>query len=112
MASSTTLSLTPTNWYTAKVVVDDDPNDAALQRLRFWVDTDNDADFSDETAMIDTTVVDDDWSGGGIGLFRYNTVTAATQFDDFTAGLDNNADGDIDDGGDDVLVSDDFNSAA
>src|SRR6185503_14398215 len=68
MASSTTLSLTPTNWYTAKVVVDDDPNDAALQRLRFWVDTDNDADFSDETAMIDTTLVDDDWSGGNIGL--------------------------------------------
>ena|GEM_PF-4470442 len=33
LASGSTLSLTPGNWYTAKVVVDDDPNNAALQQL-------------------------------------------------------------------------------
>jgi hypothetical protein len=42
-------------------VVDDDPQNAALQRLRFWVDTDNDGDWSDETTLITSTAVDDDW---------------------------------------------------
>jgi hypothetical protein len=33
------LTLTSGTWYEAKVVLDNDPNDANLQQLRFWVDT-------------------------------------------------------------------------
>jgi hypothetical protein len=36
-----------------------DPNSSS-QRLRFWVDTDQDGDFSDETTLLDTTAIDDD----------------------------------------------------
>jgi len=59
--SGTALNLTPGTWYTAKVLVHDDPNNASLQRLRFWVDSDGNSDFSDETTLIDSTAVDDDW---------------------------------------------------
>jgi len=38
--------------YTAEVVIDDDPESSALQRLRFWVDTDNDTSFADETELL------------------------------------------------------------
>jgi hypothetical protein len=41
------LRLTTGNWYEGKVVIDDDPNNTALQRLRFWVDTDGDGDIAD-----------------------------------------------------------------
>jgi len=75
--SGTALSLTNGTWYTAKVLVDDDPNNASLQRFRFWVDTDGDSDFSDETTLLDTTAVDDDWSGGYVGLFTLDTSRLA-----------------------------------
>ena len=66
LQSGSTVSLASGNWYTAKVVVDDDPNNAALQRLRFWVDTldtlsgvkgrpDDDGDYVDETTLMDDT---------------------------------------------------------
>lgn len=53
----------------------------ARQRLRFWVDTldtlpprqrqaDGDIDYSDETAQITSTAVDDVWSPGYVGLYR------------------------------------------
>jgi len=60
-SSGTTLSLTSSTWYEGKVVIDNDPNNANLQQLRFWVDTDNDGDYSDETTLLTTTAVDDDW---------------------------------------------------
>lgn len=107
---STSLSLTSGNWYTAKIVVDDDPNNSTLQRLRMWVDADNDGDWADETTLLDTTVVDDEWSAGAIGFFKGGGYAAVTQFVDFQVGFDNNADGDIADAGDDLRVSDDFNS--
>ena len=56
--SGTSLSLSAATWYNAKVVVDDDPNNAALQRLRFWVDTDDDGDYGDETVLLTGTQVD------------------------------------------------------
>ncbi len=108
--SASALTLTPGNWYTAKVVVDDDPGDASLQRLRFWVDTDDDGDYSDETTLITSTAVDDDWSAGYVGLYKGGSETTVHQWDDFQVGLDNNDDGDIADDGDDILVSDDLNS--
>jgi RHS repeat-associated protein len=56
-----------------------------------------------------STAVDDDWSAGYVGLYKGNDTTVH-QWDDFQVGLDNNGDGDIADAGDDILVSDDFNS--
>jgi RHS repeat-associated protein len=91
-------------------VVDDDPQDAALQRLRFWVDTDNDGDWSDETTLLNSTAVDDDWSAGYVGLYKGAGDSTVHQFDDVKLGFDNNGDGDILDAGDDVLVDDNFNS--
>jgi hypothetical protein len=52
------------------VVIGDDGSGG--QRLRFWVDTDQDGDFADETTLIDSTAVDDDWTAGLVGLFRSN----------------------------------------
>ena len=106
--SGTALSLSAATWYTAKVVVDDDPNNAALQRLRFWVDTDDDGDFGDETVLLTSTQVDDDWSGGYVGLFRGNQDTNIHPFDNFKVGYDTNADGDFDDVGDMIAIDDNF----
>ncbi|MEW6253923.1 MAG: hypothetical protein AB1716_25030, partial [Planctomycetota bacterium] len=47
------LNLTTNTWYEAKVVVDD-PNSDGAQRLRYWVDTDGDGDYADETVLINT----------------------------------------------------------
>ncbi len=110
--SGTALSLTVGNWYTLKAVIDDDPLNSALQRLRFWVDSDDDGDWSDETALITSTAIDDDWPAGYAGVHRGVQTAAAEQFDDFKAGYDTNADGDIADAGDDVQVDDNFDSAA
>ncbi len=115
--SASASSLTADTWYTAKVVVDDDPQNAALQRLgwdghraRQRVDTDNDGDWSDETTLLNSTAVDDDWSAGYVGLYKGAGDSTVHQFDDVKLGFDNNGDGDILDAGDDVLVDDDFNS--
>ncbi len=110
--SGTALSLTVGNWYTLKAVIDDDPLNSALQRLRFWVDSDDDGDWSDETALITSTAIDDDWPAGYAGVHRGVQTAAAEQFDSFKVGYDNNADADIDDAGDDVQVDDNFDSAA
>jgi hypothetical protein len=58
---------------------------------------DDDGDYGDETVLLTSTQVDDDWSGGHVGLFRGNQDTNTHQFDDFKVGYDNNADGDFDD---------------
>ena len=58
------------------------------QRLRCWVDTDQDADFSDEVTLITSTTVDDDWSAGCVGLFTYGGG-AIQQYDDLKIGYDN-----------------------
>ncbi|TWT40548.1 hypothetical protein RAS1_42600 [Phycisphaerae bacterium RAS1] len=124
VTAGSAVSLTATNWYTAKVVIGDDLGNSALQRLRFlggvgvppassWPIDRQDADptrFGNDSALIDTTVVDDDWSGGYVGLFRSTLYADVQQFDDFKVGYDNNADLDIDDGGDDIQIDDDFNS--
>jgi hypothetical protein len=67
VTSGTTLSLSAATWYTAKVVLD---TSGGSQRLRFWVDTDNDSSFADETTLLNTLVVDDDGDAGHVGLFR------------------------------------------
>jgi len=58
--------------------------------------------------LLTSTQVDDDWSGGYVGLFRGNQDTNIHQFDDFKVGYDNNADGDFDDGGDVLAIDDNF----
>jgi RHS repeat-associated protein len=58
--------------------------------------------------LLTSTQVDDDWSGGYVGLFRGNQGANIHQFDDFNVGYDNNADEDFDDGGDVLAVSDSF----
>ncbi|MFO0838006.1 MAG: hypothetical protein U1D55_05720 [Phycisphaerae bacterium] len=105
------LSLTSGTWYSAKVVVDDDPNNSALQRLRFYVDA-NANGFGDDAASLDTTAVDDDFSAGYCGLFRSNLYADTQQFDDFKLGIDNSSpkDGDFDDAGDELVIDDNFNS--
>ena len=76
------LTLTSGTWYEGKVVVDNDPNDANLQQLRFWVDTDGDGDYSDETTLLTSTAVDDVWSAGYVGLYRAGGGSAIQQYDD------------------------------
>jgi RHS repeat-associated protein len=112
VTSASALTLTNGTWYEAKVVLDNDPNDANLQQLRFWVDTDGDGDYSDETTLITTTAVDDVWSAGLVGLYRAASSSGAIQqYDDVKIGYDNNGDGDIADAGDTIEVSDDFTSS-
>ena len=101
--------LTTGTWYEAKVVIDDDGSGG--QRFRFWVDTDGDGDYSDETTLLtDTSVIDGTWTAGYVGLFRLAWAGVSHQFDDVKIGYDNNGDGDILDAGDDVQVSDNFSS--
>ncbi|MCG3126250.1 MAG: hypothetical protein CHACPFDD_01080 [Phycisphaerae bacterium] len=51
------------------------------------------------------------WSAGHAGLFHGHIAsTAAQDFDDVKIGYDNNADLDIDDGGDSIVINDDFAS--
>jgi RHS repeat-associated protein len=112
VTSGSALTLTNGTWYEAKVVIDNDPNDANLQQLRFWVDTDGDGDYSDETTLLTTTAVDDVWSAGLAGLYRAASSSGAIQqYDDVKIGYDNNGDGDIADAGDTIEVSDGFASS-
>ncbi|MBU0639834.1 MAG: hypothetical protein KKB50_13280 [Planctomycetes bacterium] len=74
------------------------------------MDTDDDGDYSDETTLITSAAVDDDWSAGCVGLFRYAGNQSTQQFDDVKVGYDNNADADILDAGDEIQIQDDFNS--
>lgn len=62
-------------------------------------------------SKLTTTTVDDVWSGGQVGLYRGTSSTTTTlQWDNFKCGIDDNADGDIDDSGTDyVYASYDFN---
>ena len=101
------MSLTRNKWYEAEVLIDDDPNDANLQQLRFWVNTGG----GYGSPLITTTVVDDVWSAGYVGLYRAASTTGAVQqYDDVKIGYDTDSDADITDAGDDIQVSDDFNS--
>ena len=106
ITSATALSLTTGTWYTAKVLVGTDGGGG--DRLQFWVDTDGDGTWSDETTLIDdTTHIDKTWDAGYVGLFTGTAVTQAPQeFDDVTMLIDNDSDGTIDE----QLFSDDFNS--
>ena len=109
--AASSVNLTVGTWYTGKVVVDDDPNNAALQRLRYWVDTDDDGDFADETVLIsDVAYIDAEWSAGYVGLYNWWYAAVAQEFDDVQVGFDNNSDGDILDAGDAIQANDDFSS--
>ncbi len=104
------MTLTVGNWYTAKVVVDDDGSGG--QRLRFWVDTDGDGDFSDESiCLTDTTYIDGTWTAGQVGLFRLTGYAVTHQFDDVTIWTETDADGTLD-SNDTVQVADNFNSSS
>ncbi len=98
------MSLTNGNWYTAKVTVDGDGSGG--DRLRFWVDTDGDSTWSDENEHFNDTSVIDDWPAGYVGLYVGPQSTDATEFDDVTMWIDNDADGTIDE----RQFADDFNS--
>ncbi len=104
-----TLSLSTSTEYEARVIVGDDPGDSTLQQLTFTVDTDRDGDYSDETAQIVTTAVDDVWSAGCVGLYRAAGGSAAQTFNDVKVWLDHDEDG-ILDAADDVQVADSFDS--
>ncbi len=101
--SSTALSLTNGNWYTAKVTVDDDG--AGGDRLRFWVDVAGDG-FGNDTEHFNDTSVIDDWPAGCVGLYVGPQSTDATEFDDVTMKIDADADGTIDE----QQFADDFDS--
>ncbi|GMU80699.1 MAG: hypothetical protein AMXMBFR47_05700 [Planctomycetota bacterium] len=102
------------NWYNCKLVIGDDPGNSALQQLRFWVDLNNNGSFELGEKVAETTVVDDDWSAGSVGLFRGSDGTNVARFDDFKIGFDNSGpeDNDFDDGGDEIAIDDNFNSNA
>jgi hypothetical protein len=78
VTASSALSLTNGTWYEAKVVVDNDPNNANLQQLRFWVDV-NGNGYGDDSALLTTTAVDDVWSAGLVGLYRAASSSGAIQ---------------------------------
>ena len=45
--------------------------DSSLQQLSFWVDTDGDEDWTDETTLLtDTTRIPGTWSAGFVGLIE------------------------------------------
>ena len=55
--------------------------------------------------------MDEVWSAGYVGLYRAaSTNGAVQQYDDVKIGYDTDSDADITDAGDDIQVSDDFNS--
>jgi RHS repeat-associated protein len=111
VTAGSALTLTNGTWYEAKVVIDNDPNNADLQQLRFWVDV-NGNGYGDDSPLLTTTSVDDVWSAGLVGLYRAASSSGAIQqYDDVKIGYDNNGDGDIADAGDTIEVSDGFASS-
>ncbi|WP_320046886.1 RHS repeat-associated core domain-containing protein [uncultured Ilyobacter sp.] len=76
------------------------------------MDDDADGDFSDEPINLESWDIDDEWSAGYVGIYRGDDISSTHECDDLVCGIDNNGDGDYDDAGDDMLVSDDFNSNA
>ena len=103
------LSLTTSTTYTAKVVITES---GGAQSLDFYVDLNGDNDYLDanEHPLSSLGEVDDVWSAGHVGLYRGPAGSSIQQYDNVKIGYDNNADGDIDDAGDDIQVSDSFNS--
>ena len=90
--------LTNGQTYTLKCVISGNPGS---RTLKFYVDGQE---------SINTTAIDDTWSGGAVGLYRGSGGdTAALQWDNFKCGIDNNSDGDIDDSGDYIYANYDFN---
>ncbi len=105
-AFSSTFSLTDGQVYGLQCKVTESGGN---QTLSFACDTDQDGSFSDETPL-STGTIDDTWSGGFVGLGRTTSATSTTiTFDDFKAGDDQNADGDIADAGDHIWADYDFN---
>jgi hypothetical protein len=118
VATGNSVTLTSGQWYTAQAVIDDDPQNSALQRLRVWVDANRSGSFADPGEnVLDTTALE---GGAGIlparrqaglvGLFKQSLSTATHEFDDLKVGCDTNGDGDIDDAGDDIQIDDSFDS--
>jgi hypothetical protein len=105
------LSLTNNTWYTAKLVVEYQTSFPYANVAVMWVDTDNDGLFSDESQLLGQTVTG---SVGFCGVFRHNEGTNVAQLDDVKIGTDNSSpkDNDFDDGGDEIAIDDNFNSAA
>jgi len=46
----------------------------------------HDADFSQETKLLTTTAVDDIWSAGCVGLYRYPGGSSIRQYDELIDG--------------------------
>ncbi|MDX2199019.1 MAG: RHS repeat-associated core domain-containing protein, partial [Phycisphaerae bacterium] len=101
-ASGSSFSITDNTAYTMKAVVTES---GGLQTLNVYIAG---------TLRLTTGTIDDSWSAGYVGLWRDKTdddspaVTLDQTFDNFKAGTDQNADGDIDDAGDHVFVNFDF----
>jgi hypothetical protein len=94
-------TLTMVNGYTVRCAIHDDPGDSSLQELKVYVNG---------TLRLTSTAIDDDWSAGMAGLICLSAGSGTLDFDNVKIGLDNNADDDIADAGDDILVSDTFAS--
>jgi hypothetical protein len=93
--SGNPFTMTAGQTYALKCVITES---GGAQTLTFYVDG---------VSRLSTGRIDDSWSGGAVGLFRASSSTTTTlQWDNFKCGLDQNADGDINDVGTDYLYAD------
>jgi len=83
------------------------PASGGAQSLDLYVDLNGDDDGLDinEHPLSSLGAVDNDWSAGHVGLYRGPAGSSIQRYDNVKTGYDNNADGDIDDAGDDVQVA-------
>jgi YD repeat-containing protein len=105
-ASGSSFSLTYNQEYGVRTVVTES---GGAQTLNVHVDRNQDGDFADngENVLVNCGDIDGTWSGGQVGLYRDSTSSTATlTWDDFKCGIDNNADGDVDDAGTDYVYAD------
>lgn len=105
-AAGTAFSATDNAAYTLKAVVTES---SGVQTLNAYVNG---------TLRLTTGTIDDTWSAGYVGLWRAKTnvrnspVTHDQLFDNFKVGVDQNADGDVDDGSDHLFASYDFDGGS
>ncbi|MFO0836948.1 MAG: hypothetical protein U1D55_00355 [Phycisphaerae bacterium] len=102
---TTGFNLTNGTTYTLRAVIDNS-GPSGTQCVKLYVGPAG----GSLTLRLSSTTIDDRWSGGRVGLYRASSTTTTTiQWDKFKCGVDNNADGDIDDGGDYIYANYDFN---
>ncbi len=102
-------SLTGSTTYACRVMIDDDPNDTALQRLRVYIDT-NANGFDAGDVYLTSFALDDTWSGGSFGFWRQAGTSAQfAEYDNLEIRVDTTANNSYTD--EDVAVDLDFDAA-